>query len=111
MNIDEIKILYSRDFKRTHLFGQGFVERNKDNCFLIIEGKEVELKEEIECINDKTDIFEIKLKGITNITNMSEMFSDCVSLLSLSDIDKWNISNVTNMSNMFFFLFFTIFIT
>ena len=37
MNIDEIKILYRKDFKRTRLFGQDFVERNKDNCFLIIE--------------------------------------------------------------------------
>ena len=80
-----------------------FVEKNKNNYKLIINGKEHELKEKYSfgIFSSKKDILEIKLKGITNITNMSYMFCGCYSLSSLPDISKWNTSNVTNMSYMF----------
>ena len=81
MNIDEITIIYQvKDLKEVRLFGHEFVERNKKNCKLIIEGKEQELKEMHsfgKFFGTKKDYFEIKLKGITNITNMSGMFSFC----------------------------------
>ena len=105
MNIDEITIIYKvKDLKEVRLFGDNFVEKNKRNCKLIIEGYEQELKVMhsfgIFFGTDK-DYFEIKLKGITNINDMSHMFDDCYFLSSLPDIYRWNTSNVTDMSYMF----------
>jgi len=105
MNINEIKIIYKiNDNGKIQLFGEKFVERNKNNCKIIINGKEEELKKYklFPLFNKKIDNLEIKLKGIMNITNMSDMFYECSSLLSLPDISKWNTNNVTNMSSLFY---------
>ena len=85
------------------LFDKDFVKRNKNNCKLIIDGKEQELIEKYSFgwFSSKKDILEIKLKGITNITNMSFMFDRCKSLSSSPDISKWNTSNATYMIFMF----------
>ena len=105
MNIDEINIKYKIEEKdkAIKLFGSSFVENNKKNCKLIINGKEKELKEmyNFGLFNTKKDFLEIKLKGITDITDMGGMFRHCSSLSSLPDISKWNTSNVTNMNSMF----------
>ena len=99
------KIKYSKDIR---IFGDEFVENNKDKCKIIINGNEFELVTHIN-INKKqlnnNKIFEIKLKGIKQITNASSMFDyvldDETPLFSLPDISKWNTLNVTDMSNMF----------
>ena len=104
MNINEINIIYNNiDNDEIKLFGLDFVERNKNNCKIIINGKEEELKEykTFSLFSKKINKLEIKLKGIMNITNMSCMFKECSSLSSLPDISKWNTNNVTNMSYMF----------
>ena len=106
MNIDEINIIYKvKDKIEVVLFGDKFVERNKKNCNLIIDGKEQDSKSMhnfgIFFGTDK-DYFKIKLKGITNITDVSYMFFWSSSLLSLPDISKWNTSNIINMSHMFY---------
>ena len=100
---DEITIQYiiKENQKEIKLFGNTFVENNKDNCKIIISGKEIELKEKIELNNITNNILEIKLKGISNINDMSFMFDGCSSLNSLPDISKWNTSNVNDMNNMF----------
>ena len=102
MNINEINLIYKVDNK-IKLFGHDFVERNRNNCKIIINGKEDELKEykTFSLFSKKIDKLEIKLKGINNITDMSYMFDGCSSLSSLPDISKWNTNNVTNMSYMF----------
>ena len=106
MNIDEINIIYKIEEKdkAIKLFDKNFVENNKNNCKLIINGKEKELKEmyNFGLFNTKKDLLEIKLKGITNITNLSNMFEGCSSLSSLADISKWNTSNVKRMDYMFY---------
>ena len=103
MNIDEINIIYKAKEKEIKLFDEDFVKNNKNNCRLIINGKEQDLKEKYTfgLFSTKKEVLEIKLKGITNITNMSYMFYGCSSLSSLPDISKWNTSNVTDMSCMF----------
>ena len=103
MNIDEINIIYKAKEKEIKLFDEDFVKNNKNNCRLIINGKEQDLKEKYTfgLFSTKKEVLEIKLKGITNITNMRNMFNGCSSLSSLPDISKWNTSNVTNMSFMF----------
>ena len=82
------------------IFGNYFVEHNKNNCKLIIENNEEELCKEINVKSKKE--MKIKLKEIRSITNMSCMFYRCSSLSSLSDISNWNTSNVTKISCMFY---------
>ena len=103
MNIDEINIIYKVKGNKAKLFSEYFVNNNKNNCKLIINGKEQQLIEKYSfgIFSTKKDVLEIKLKGITNITNMCNMFHGCSSLSSLPDISKWDTSNVTNMSLMF----------
>ena len=109
-DINEIIIQYKiddiQDSKEIRIFGDKFVENNKDKCKIIINGNEFKLTSHLEIntrqLND--NIFEIKLKEIRNITNMSYMFNeydDYMLLSSLPDISKWNTSNVTKMNNMF----------
>ena len=103
MNINEINIIYKANEKEVRLFGRDFVNNNKKNCKIEIEGKEHELKKvhSFSIFSKKHDILEIKLKGIMNITNMDSLFRCCLSLLSLPDISNWNTSNVINMHDMF----------
>ena len=102
MNHNEINIIYNiKDKKEIRLFGCDFVQRNKNNLKLIIDGEEQDLIDYYELKNNNKDILQIKLKGITNVTNMSSMFFYCNLLFSLPDIFKWNTSNVNNMSSMF----------
>ena len=101
---DEINIIYNTNKKNeVKLFGNLFVENNKNFCKIIVNGKEQELKEKyifgfFESIKDK---LHIKLKGINNIIDMSNMFSYCSSLSSIPDISKWNTINIKYMRNMF----------
>ena len=103
MNINEINIAYKVNEKKIRLFGGEFVDRNKDNCKIIIDRKEENLGEykEFGIFSKKKKELEIKLKGIMNITDLSDMFSDCNLLFYLPDISEWNTSNITNMSYMF----------
>jgi len=89
-NIDSIK-----------LFGYYFVENNKNNILLEIEGKEYKLMECYGIERNNNNKLEIKIKGIENIINMGYMFEGCSSLLSLPDISKWNIANANDIKYMF----------
>ena len=89
-NKDEIKI-----------FGKKFVDNNKNNIKLEIEGNEYKIMESYKIKIKKNKNLRIKIKGIENITNMSHIFEDCLSLSNLPDISKWNTNNVTYMSSMF----------
>ena len=87
---------------KNKLFGERFVENNKNKCKIIINGKEKELCTFYNFDNmDENQIFTIKLKGINNIDDISFMFCGCLSLFSLPDISKWNTEKVTNMSCIF----------
>ena len=103
---NEILIDYKiNDMKEIKIFGEEFVEKNKNNCFINIKGKEYELCSIIN-LNDinyyqKENILNIKLKGIDKITDMSSIFKGCSSLVSMSDIYKWNTENITNMTSIF----------
>ena len=102
--MNEINIKYLIDDK-IKLFGEEFVNNNKENCILSFNNKDYELSEYIKYdeykINENKGIFEVVLKEKKKITNMSDMFNGCESLKCISNIDKWNTQNVTNMKNMF----------
>ena len=105
MSINEISIVYKADKKEVKLFNNDFIEKNKNYCKVVIDGKEEDLKEFQNIPSDKKiNKFEIKikLKGIMNITDISSMFRWCKSLLSLPDISKWDTSNITNMNGIFY---------
>ena len=121
-NIDEITIIYKNEkienineelkkemksklgeeMSKNKLFGERFIKNNKNNCKIIINGKEKELVSfyDIERL-EENGILEIKLKGINNIKDMSFMFCGCLSLISLPDISKWNTNNIINMNGIF----------
>ena len=97
-----IKYKIERRKKEINIFGEKFVNNNKNNYILIYDGNEYELSVKLNIKNVGNKTIEVKLKEIKNVTNMESMFYGCSSLLSLPDISKWNTSNVTNMGYMFF---------
>ena len=114
-SIDEITIIYKNiKLKESHknnftekksmikLFGENFVENNKNECKITINGEERELCSFYESeILKENELFEIKLKGIKKIIDASYMFFDCISLYSLPDISQWNTYHIVSMSHMF----------
>ena len=96
------KIIKNNKNYQIKLFGDLFVQNNKNNCSLIINGKKQDLCEYYKLDQNSDDSrLIIKLIEKNVITNMSHMFMDCQSLLSIPDLSKWNIKNVTNISHMF----------
>ena len=106
MKNEKYKIIlkYKNEKGRIRILGEGFVERNKDNCKMIYNGEEKELSDYIlnKESNEKENI-EIKIKIYKEINDMSEVFYNCESLKYLPDISKWNTNNVNNMSYMFYY--------
>ena len=86
------------------LFGQKFVENNNKNCYMIINGQNLELKEEISINEYKKENGKeliIKLAGLNRITDMSYLFNECHNLIEVPNISKINTSQITNMCSMF----------
>ena len=99
--INEMIIIYKIEGQsRIKLFGENFIENNKNNCKIIIENKEKDLIEYLNIEKNEGSI-KIKLKEIKTITNMIYMFCNCESLTSLPNISNWNTNNVTDMNDMF----------
>ena len=77
-DITEINIIYNIENKENiELFGDKFVENNKDICKMIIDNKKYNIESIYNVKNYKNNILKIKLKGINNITNMRYMFYGC----------------------------------
>ena len=95
-------ILSEEKISDNKLFGEKFVEKNGNNCKIIINEKEYKLSSYIDnAYNDKIDFLKIKLRGISKIRNMYGMFFGCLSLSSLPDIEKIDTSNVIDMGCLF----------
>ena len=118
LDIDEITIIYKNikldnsddilpnigeKFSKNKLFGEEFIQNNKNKCKLIINGKEEEFTSFYNIRNlQENELLKIKLKGINNINNLSHMFFGSLSLFSLPDINKLNTNNIIDMSYMFY---------
>ena len=98
---NEIKIKYKYQNK-IKLFDKRFIEKNKNNCYLLIDHKFENLTEYYYSDNKEGKEIEIILIEKTEINDMSYMFYDCKSLISVKDILKWNVNNVIDMSYMFY---------
>ena len=101
---DYITINYNinKNDKKIKIFGNKFVENNKNICQISYGDAYYELTEFLEIKNEENNkMLEIKLLGIDKIIDASYMFDECKSLITLTDITKWNTKNITNMSNIF----------
>ena len=75
------------------IFGDNFVERNKNKFRIIYNNKEYQLKEFFEEIDENCEEekeIKIKIRVFHNILNLSRMFLDCDKLLSIVDDEKVN---------------------
>ena len=108
--LNQMTIIYNigKNDKKIRLFDNryfnSFVKNNKDNCYLIIDGKKTELCNEIYLNENqkKETLLKIKFVEINSITNLSYMFYCCTSLKTLSDIFNFDTKNITNMYCMFY---------
>ena len=102
----------SESNKSTKIFGDKFVEKNKNNCNLIIQGEVIELVSSINFCDYYKDIQISNLKGnlqvilvikdYNQIIDMSYMFYEASSLVFLKYNSIFNTDKVTNMSYMFY---------
>jgi surface protein len=101
---NEITIVYNikKGEDKVKIFGSNFVKNNINNCKIIYQNREYELKEYFEDFSKNDSKLQIKLTEINNIQDTSYMFYECTSLISLPDIEKWNTEFITSMSCMFF---------
>ena len=98
------------NLKKLEIFGEEFVNNNKENCFLIINKKILELSNFI----DLYDIFDnilpqspinLNIKLIERkyklMTDLSYMFDGISTLSSKSKIGDFNSAHITKMNHMF----------
>ena len=96
---NEINLKYMTEEEgEQRIFGSSFVENNKDNINLIINGKESELVDEYFLKEGENNIT-IRLKN--TLTNLSNMFYFCESLYNIEELKYLNTENVTDFSYMF----------
>ena len=95
LNVKEILISYINNNKKNiRIFGDKFVEKNKDKCKIYYNDKERELDTHI--INEEflsNNKIEIYLRIYQDITDMSYMFDSCESLLSFTEISNYQTVN------------------
>ena len=90
--------------EKVRLFGEIFVQNNKDNCKIIINDEEHQLVEYLDEIDNTKQVeskINIKLKIIGSI-DMSFMFNECNLLHSITGISNLNNLNITSIKGMFF---------
>ena len=108
-----------------NIFGNKFVENNKNNIELIINGVKAELVSKYELKNGENrikiilkreinnleymfygckclkNIEELKYLDVGSVTNFSFIFSGCESLSDINSLENWNVSNGENFSHLF----------
>jgi len=109
----EFKIENISEYSRIELFGDKFVNNNKENCFLVVNELIMELSKEVKLF----DIFDNSFLYTKNsiqlgvrlierkdklMSDMSYMFDGISSLDSKSNFSNFNSSSVTKMIGMFY---------
>ena len=105
----EMKIWYkSQNYDSNNeiqLFGEKFVENNKNKCFYLeISGDKYDLSSHYRLSNFKRKFRNTLVNLISKdiIVNMSSMFDNCSSLEEIQDMSKWNTKFVKDMSKMLY---------
>lgn len=124
---NEINLIYSVKNKGiVNIFGKQFVENNKGNVELIINGEKIELVDRINLNKGENNIIiilkkqnidfsymfygcsslknidDLKNLDIKKVKNLSHMFYDCSSLSNIQSLKKWDVSNCKDFSYMFY---------
>ena len=102
---NELTIIYKlkNNFSSPYitLFGEDFVNNNKDNCKIIVNNEIRDICYKINKNEISQNTLIIKLREIKPIVNFSKMFQRCEYLYSIPDITNFNTNNISDMSNMF----------
>ena len=123
---NEINLVYSVKNKGiVNIFGKQFVENNKDNVELIINGEKIELIDKLKLNKGENSIImilkkknidlsymfygckslknidDLKKLDIKEVKSLSHMFYDCYSLSNIQSLKNWDVSNCINFSYMF----------
>ena len=127
---NEMDMIYKiKTNNENEIIGRKFIEKNKGKFKLLINEKEINIKElsninnffqdgdyqkikiiELEKITDLSNLF-YKCESLieltcdwdfSNIVNISNMFNGCKSLTKIGGIQKWDTSNITNISCLFY---------
>ena len=77
-----LEIVFKPNSESKRIFGDGFVENNKEKCKLIYNGEEKELKQYYKEFENK-DLIKFKLKFNNNTVDMSYMFKECKNIKSI----------------------------
>ena len=115
---NKIQLIYKFDKKnikdnKLEIFGRKFVEKNKENCFMIINEKNMELSRFITLFDifgkanfdiDNSIIIEINLIKIKNQKklDLSYMFYEISTIMPTSVFEDLNGVDIINMSCMFY---------
>ena len=113
---NEIKLKYKFNEddiidSKIKLFGEIFVNNNKENCFLIIKGKLLNLKKKFELKKifgeeeiNYPFILEVKLieRQRKTMHDFSFMFNEIFTILPDSSFEKYDSNNIRSMKNMFY---------
>ena len=104
---NKFKLIYKLDRinNKMKIFGEKFIENNKNNFKIKINNEEKDLCEYYKPNDDNNNNEEyliIELIKINDINNLSFMFHECSLLFSLPDIANLDISNVKDISYLFY---------
>ena len=98
--VNKINLIYSVKTQGNYnIFGNKFIENNKENLKLIINSKETVLDHCCE-LNKGNNIISIVVKK--NITNLNSMFYGCEYLKDISDLKYLDVNEVKDCSYMFY---------
>jgi len=103
---DEINIIYKTDEEGyENIFGDKFVENNKNNINLIINGNKNKLINRYKMRKGENNI-KIIIKN--KIRNLEYMFYGCKSLKNIKELEYLDTKNINNFSYMFLWMFIII---
>ena len=95
-----INLIYEKnDDGIDNIFGEKFVENNKQEIELIINGKKKELINKYELKKGKN---EIKMLIKNKLSNLNGMFSDCRALNNIEELKYLNTKEIKIFSGMFY---------
>ena len=82
-----------------NIFGETFVQNNKNNIELIINGKPNKLVDKFILLKGKNNI---KMIIKNELRNLEEMFCGCKTLVNINDLKFLDIKNVSSIKNLFY---------
>ena len=95
---NEINLIYKANQGKHKIFGKRFVENNKYNIKLDINGIESQLIDEFD-LKEGDNIIKLIIKN--NLTNLESMFNDCQELSNIEELKYLNTNHCTNFSYIF----------